>query len=198
MPHLSGVFDEFADLDKVPIDEISTWLNIKPEIHFLINFLGNRILYPQVVPLTSKDLEVDLAILRAAIKLKPSMVYEPQTNRILIPKLLSDRFPKIKDLVKVIIEGINPKGVHNIFRKSDKEYQLVGSVISPLSPQKLSKDERTVIFTGLAIQKALPLNAVSILDTPAPEAKINLGGEEYSAAGGEAGIFIDLRMGGFA
>lgn len=198
MPHLSGVFDEFADLDKVPIDEISAWLNIKPEIHFLINFLGNRILYPQVVPLTSKDLEVDLAILRAAIKLKPSLVYEPQTNRILIPKLLSDRFPKIKDLVKVIIEGINPKGVHNIFSKSDKEYQLVGSVISPLSPQKLSKDEKTVIFTGLAIQKALPLNAVSILDTPAPEAKVNLGGEEFNAAGGEAGIFIDLRMGGFA
>lgn len=198
MPHLSGVFDEFPDLDKVSIDEILSWISQKPEIHFLVNFLGNRIFYPQAVPLTRNELELDLAILRVAIKLKPSLVYEPQTNKIIIPKLFVDRFPPLTAVAQAIIEGVTPKGVHNIFVKDRNQYRLVGSVISPLSPQKLCKDENSVIFTGLAIQKALPLRVISLVETPVSEVTVRLGDEEFKAAGGEVGVFIDLRMGGFA
>lgn len=197
MPHLSGVFDEFGDLDKVSVEEIAKWLSQKPDIHALINFLGNRIIYPQAIPITLKELEIDLAILREAIKLKPSLVYEPQTNKILIPRAFAERFPPLLNTAKAVIEGLNPKGVHNIFTKDKNQEKLVGSVISPLSPQKLSKDERTVVFTGLAIRKALPLNVVSVIQTPASEVKIVLGDEEFKAAGGDIGVIIDLRMGKF-
>lgn len=198
MPHLSGVFDEFPELDKVPVEEILKWLVDKPEIHFLTNYIGNRILYPQAIPLTHKELEIDLAILRAAIKLKPSLVYEPQTNKIIIPNSFAQRFPPLSKIARAVVDGLNPKGLHNIFVKETSQYRLIGSVISPLNPQKLSSDEKTVIFTGNAIRKALPLNAVSVIETPATEVKILLGGEEFVAAGGEAGVIIDLRFGGFA
>ncbi len=197
MPHLSGVFDEFADLDKVPVEEVLKWLSEKPEIHFLTNYIGNRILYPQTIPLTHKELEIDLAILRAAIKLKPSLVYDPQTNKIIIPKVFAERFPPLSKIARAVIDGLSPKGLHNIFVKEANQHRLIGSVISPLNPQKLSSDEKTVVFTGNAIRKALPLNAVSVIEAPASEVKMMLGGEEFTAAGGDAGIIIDLRYGGF-
>lgn len=198
MPHLSGIFEEFGDLDKVSVEEIAKWLSQKYEVHFLVNFLGNRIIYPQAIPLTQKELEIDLAILREAIKLKPSLVYEPQTNKILLPKAFVDRFPSVVNVAKSIVEGLNPKGVHNIFLKDNGQQRLVGSVISPLNPQKLSLDENSVIFTGLAVRRPLPLNSVSVIPTPAAEARIVLGDEEYKVPGGEVGIIIDLRMGKFA
>ncbi len=197
MPHLSGVLEEFGDLDKISIDEISKWISQKNEIHFLINYLGNRILYPQAIPLSIKELEIDLAILREAIKLKPSLVYEPQTNKILIPKAFAERFPPIVNTAKAVVEGLNPKGVHNIYIKDKGSERLVGSVISPLSPQKLSKDEKSVVLSGMAIRRALPLNSVTVMPTPASDVTIVLGDEEFRASGGEVGIIIDLRMGSF-
>lgn len=197
MPHLSGVFEQFGDLDKVSIDEIAKWVSQKYEIHFLTNYLGNRILYPQAIPLTLKELEIDLAILREAIKLKPSLVYEPQTNKILIPKAIAERFPPIVNTAKAVVEGLNPKGVHSIYIYDKGSQRLVGSVISPLSPQKLSKDERSVVLSGMAIRRALPLNSVTVMPTPASEVTIVLGDEEFKASGGEVGIIVDLRMGNF-
>lgn len=197
MPHLSGVFDQFPDLDKTSPEEISAWLKSKPEIHFLINFLGNRIFYPQTVPITQKEMEIDLAILRRGIKLKPSLVFEPQTNKIVIPKLLVDRFPPLSSLVKTIIESINPKGIHLISIKEKSQVSIVGSVISPLSPQKLSSDEKTVILTIGEIKKPLRLSAISLIGLSAPENKILLGDEEFKVAGGALGVLVDLRLGGF-
>ncbi len=197
MPHLSGVFDEFPDLDKVNPDQLMAWVVQKPDRHFLINFLGNRILYPQVVPLTQKELELDLAILRAAIKLKPGLVFQPQTNKIIIPKMFAERFPPIGNVVRAIIEGINPKGVHLIYIKDKTQVKMVGSVISPLNPQKLSLDEKTVMFTTGDIKKPLPLNMISLVQLSVADTQITLGSEEYKVIGGELGLIVDLRLGGF-
>jgi len=198
MPHLSGVFDEFPDLDKISVEEIASGLSFKPEMHFLMNYLGNRITYPQAIPATLQELEIDLAILRAAIKLRPGLFFDPQSNRIVVPKKFEERFPVLQLLVKAVIEGINPKGVHYLSIKDQARLDLVGSVISPMSPQRLSMDGKTVKFTGLAIAKDLPLNTISFMPTPVKSAKVKLGDEEFECAGGRVGIIIDLRLGGFA
>lgn len=197
MPHLSGVFDEFPDLDKTPPEELLVWLKQKPETHFLVNFLGNRILYPQTIPLTRRELEIDLAVLRKGIKLKPSLVFQPQSNKIVIPRAFVDRFPPLTDLVMAIIEAISPKGIHLIFVKEKSQVEIVGSVIGPLNPQKMSNDEKTVPLLIGKLQKPLPLNKISLIRTSEKETKIILGGEEFKTQGGEAGIFVDLRLGGF-
>lgn len=197
MPHLSGVFDEFADLDKTKPEELLAFLKQKPEIHFLVNFLGNRILYPQAIPLTLQELELDLAILRKGIKLKPSLVFEPQTNKIVIPKLLIDRFPDIGTLVQTIIESINPKGVHLIFIKDGTGTRLVGSVVSPLNPSKLSVNSKTVAYFEEKGERQLSLGSISFVPSLAREVNIKLGSEEYKVAGGELGIIVDLRLGEF-
>lgn len=198
MPHLSGVFDEFPDLEKASLEEIASRLNPKPEVHSLVNFFGNRVLYPQTVPLTPKEMFIDLAILASAVKLRPGLFYEPQSNKLIIPKRFLDRFPNLDSLIKTIIGGINPKGTHFISIKDQSSLKIVGSVISPINPQKLSNDNKFVIFRGLAIEKKFPLGVISVMPTPTKNATVNLGGEDFEIAGGEAGVFIDLRMGEFA
>lgn len=197
MPHLSGVFDEFPDLEKVSATQLLAWMTQKPELHFLVNFLGNRVLYPQAVPLTSKELEIDLAILRAAIKIKPGLFFQPQTNKIIIPRMFAQRFPPIGNIVRAIIEGINPKGVHIIYVKDSNKIKVVGSVISPLNPQKLSMNESTVLFSAGNIKKQIPMNAISIVQLSVADTKVELGPEEYKVIGGEMGVIVDLRLGGF-
>ncbi len=115
-----------------------------------------------------------------------------------MPKKFEERFPVLQLLVKAVIEGINPKGVHYLSIKDQARLDLVGSVISPMSPQRLSMDGKTVKFTGLAIAKDLPLNTISFMPTPVKSAKVKLGDEEFECAGGRVGIIIDLRLGGFA
>jgi len=100
-------------------------------------------------------------------------------------------------MVLAIIEGINPKGVHFIYIKDLSQLKMIGSVISPLNPQKLSRDEKTVTFATNKIKSALPLNKISVVELPVSETKIVLGGEELKALGGELGIIVDLRLGGF-
>lgn len=196
MPHLSGVFDEFPDLDKASFEEIASGLSFKVDKHFLVNYLGNRILYPQLIPITPQELEIDLAILRVGVRLKPGLFFEPQTNRILISKIYEDRFANLLLLVKAIVEGVNPKGVHMVFIKENSNMTLAGSVVSPINAQKLSEDGKTVKFTGLGIERMLPLETITIMQTPVKSAKIKLKDEEYDVAGGRLGILIDLRSGG--
>lgn len=197
MPHLSGVFDEFPDLEKASIEQLMSWVSQKVEVHFLVNLLGNRILYPQTIPLTKKEMELDLAILKAGVRMRPGLVFAPQTNRIIIPKQFAERFFPLGSLVKSLIEGINPKGIHVIYIKDNSQLKMVGSVISPLNPQKLSQDERTVFFSTNQIKKILPLNQISIVPSTLADAKIMLGGEEFKALGGQLGVIVDLRLGGF-
>lgn len=197
MPHLSGVFDQFPGLERVSIEQLLAWISQKPDVHIVVNFLGNRILYPQTIPLTKEEMELDFALLKAGIRLKPSLVFQPQTNKIVIPKLFVERFLPLKTMVLSIIEGINPKGVHLIYYKDGSQLKILGSVISPLNPQKLSSDGKTVNVTiGKQIQ-TLPLNAISVIKPSVADAKILLGNEEFKAPGGAVGLVVDLRLGGF-
>jgi hypothetical protein len=197
MPHLSGVFDQFPDLEKANIDQLLAWMSKKPERHALINFLGNRVLYPQTIPLNQSDLEMDFAILRAAIRLRPSLVFQPQTNKIIIPKIFADRFPPLRTMVLSIIEGINPKGIHFIYLKDGAQLKIIGSVISPLNPQRLSADGKTVVLATGKTRQSLSVNTISVVSLPVSEAKVVLGNEEFKALGGDVGVIIDLRLGGF-
>ena len=68
MPRLAGLFDSFDNLDQISPEAIASWLKPVPSLNQLENYLANRILYPQVLPLTGQDMQIDLSILREALK----------------------------------------------------------------------------------------------------------------------------------
>ena len=69
MPKFSGLFDSFDNLEKINVENVASFLKNPPQLISLENYLANRILYPQTLPLTEENLEIDLAILREALKL---------------------------------------------------------------------------------------------------------------------------------
>src|SRR5688572_29560259 len=99
MPKVTGIFEEFDFLDQIPIDDISKWIPIKLPPFYLENFLANKILYPQSIPVTEVDLAIEIAILREIVKRKSH--FDPKLNQIFIPETFLSRFPNLSQLVWV-------------------------------------------------------------------------------------------------
>lgn len=194
MPHLTGVFEQFPNLDKISPQNIVSWLRINIDEHTLINFLGNRILYPQTVALSKSELEIDLAILREAIRQKPALVYEPQANKLYIPELFIQRFPPLPRLAGIIIEAINPKGVIQIYTKDKNKVKRAGSLISPLDINKITGDKKKVKIVVNGVEGTLNPGTLSISQIGAPQVKIIIANKDYTVSGGELGVIIDLRV----
>lgn len=194
MPHLTGSFAEFPDLDKIPPGDIAGWLKNKPESHVLINFFGNRLLYPQTIAQNQKDLEIDFAILREALKQRPDTVYDPKSSRILLPESYIDRFPPLARLAGAVVEALNPKGITQIYIKDNKTVKLAGTVIRPLEIEDLAKTGSSVRFEVSGVAGVLKLNSLNISQIDGTGQKIKIAEKEYIVSGGILGVIIDLRI----
>src|SRR3989344_3254913 len=194
MPKLVGIFSYFKDLDKVSPADISSWLRFKGDIHILANFIGNRIIYSQTVPINKLDLDIDMAILREVIKKTPEYFYLKKEDKIIISKDLKERFPPLSKLVTIIIETINPKGLITIHLKEGNNYQFLGTLIAPENIEGLFKGKQSVsvVVNGVATQ--LLKNSLSISGVNKVTLQIKIGdSKEISVNGGQLGIVIDLR-----
>ena len=194
MPHLTGVFEEFPDLDKVTPGEISSWLRSKPETHVLVNFFGNRLLYPQTIALNPIESEIDFAILREGIKQKPGLVYDAQSNKIFIPQSFLNRFPPLTRLVGAVIEALSPKGEIQIYIKDKTTVKIAGTLISPTDIDQLAKDAKSLKIEVNGVESILNFNTLSISPINRPEIVVKIGNKSYKVIGGELGIIIDLRL----
>ncbi len=135
MPKLSGVFDSFKNLDQIPTDDINRWLKVKVEDRTLENHLGNRMLYPQTVPITNQELQIDLSILREAVKRNPSVVYNSATGRLNIPTELQTRFGNRQALAEAIMEALELSPSKTNYQKSVEDISglIKGGIVKSLS-----------------------------------------------------------------
>lgn len=120
MPRLAGLFDSFENLDQISAEAVASWLKPVPQLIQIENYLANKILYPQAIPLTEFDMQIDLAILREALKMhnatfineKPSALLgdNPFLNttlrKILIPFKFLEFVPDLKILTEVFIDAL--------------------------------------------------------------------------------------------
>lgn len=114
-----GLFDSFDNLDHISVEAVASWLKSPPALNSLENYLANRILYPQTLPQTSLDMQIDLAILREALKANVSersqkvnalLDNNPFLNITLRKILIPDRFlnfvPDLTSLMWAFIDGL--------------------------------------------------------------------------------------------
>lgn len=193
MPHLTGFFAEFPDLDKVAPEDLASWLKNKPESHTLVNFFGNRLLYPQTIAQNPEELEIDFAILREAVKQKPDLVYDPKNAKLYLPQLFLERFPPLSRLAGAIIEALNPGGVTQIYIKDKAVVKIAGTLISPPDVEKLPQDKNGIKIEVNGVAGNLKLDTLSISNIPQLEVNVKIGDKNYNVAGGILGVIIDLR-----
>lgn len=68
MPVLPGLFDSFDNLDYIRTEDIAKWLKPTPPLTYIENYVAQRILFPQTIPITKSDMDIELAILREAVR----------------------------------------------------------------------------------------------------------------------------------
>lgn len=120
MAKFTGLFDSFDNLDQIAAENIALWVKPAPNLIQLENYLSNKILYPQSLPISETDMKLDLAILREALKLNsPGLSGEgketllgsnPFLNttlrKILIPERFLDFIPSLPNLAWAFVDAL--------------------------------------------------------------------------------------------
>lgn len=221
MAKLTGLFDTFDNLDSLEAENIVRWLKPIPQTVQVENYLANKILYPQTMPVTKEDMLLDLAILRQALRIngpKSRVVGgsgllgdNPFLNitlrKIIIPQKFLQFMPDLTSLTWAFVDGLllnrrKEDWFEDLWTVvvSDDTEQIVGSVILPQFISYLSKLNLT--FQG----KNFEVRPGSLTVLPCPferceiTFKINQGkfmGKIESIlelSGGKLGLMIDGRM----
>lgn len=138
MPGQVGLFDSFDNLDQVSAEAIISWLKPIPQLTYIENYLANKILYPQTLPQTDYEMQIDLAILREVLRLDDNPFLNIALRKVMIPARFLQFVPTLEILTSVFIDAFllnRQKG--DLFEDlwtivlTDNIYETVGSVLLP-------------------------------------------------------------------
>lgn len=219
MTNLPGLFDSFDNLDQIDINRVIAWLKNPPSPIQLENYLANKILYPQALPLTDFDMKIDLAILREVIRLTgpkldqkegPLFGNNPFLNitlrKIIIPEKFLLYVPNLPTLTWVFVDGLllnRKKGdffedLWSIVIADDID-EVVGSVILP----RFESQKDVLSLNILGHDYKIRAGSLSVVACPKDRCEIayklssgKLLGKQESALeiyGGKLGLMIDGR-----
>lgn len=216
----TGLFDSFDNLDQIDIDSLITWFKPSPQSILLENYLANKILYPQTIPMTEADMKIDLALLREVLRVNgPKMTNTPNVflgenpflnltlRKILIPERFLQFVPNLVNLTWAFVDALL------LDRKKEDWFEdlwtvvvvddideIVGSVILPQFIDKRGEMEINVLGRVYKI----PSGGLTVVpcdkDRCEVAYKISEGkvlGKSESALelyGGKLGIMVDGRM----
>lgn len=203
MPKIGGAFDLFENLDQIPIENVSRWFKKVKDSFFLENYLANVIFYPEAIPTTEEDEEIELAFLREALKHDKRFI-NPTSKKLTISAPLVARFPNLAALTWAFVDAylLNiPKdllGVWTVLVSSDRGNWTIGSVLIP------NLHSGGVMEVYLEREKA-QIKSGTLMVVPCPKEHCTLnfklkngtifnqneGGVEVN--GGKLGIMIDGR-----
>lgn len=201
---VTGIFDVFKNLDQIPAEDVAHWLHPAPQPTILQNFLANRVLYPQSVPITPQDMQLDLAVLREALKREPTF-FDPQNKKIYIPEDFINRIPDLRQLIWVFFDAYlldNPdkhKYLWTFILRSEIQDQILGTALS-IEYQDLSGVVE--VYQG---KNATKVQNGSLVIVPCPNTRCEVGFKADKAQilgkneglleleGGNLGLIIDAR-----
>lgn len=219
MPVQSGLFDSFDNLDQIAVLDITRWFKVVPNQVAVENYLANKILYPQTLPLTKADLETDLAILREALRanapknlkdasplLGDNTFLNVTLRKILIPSRFLRFIPNLTTLIWAFIDAFLLERKRKDFFGDLWTIILTGeideTVGSVLLPQFTDKNGILELQLGNQSYK-VPCGSLMVIPCPSSRCliayKFNKGkilGKEASSVevyGGRIGLFIDAR-----
>lgn len=190
MSKLTGFFEVFKGIEELTSEEINQYLKIRVEQHILENYIGNRILYSQVIPIKLNELEIDLAILKAYIAKNKQYFYDDKQKRIFLPYSFKNRFGTLTGIIVSYLDILPLDGANTVILQQDSKQAIIGSII--ITHQTPLQDP----FVPLTINNKpykLKNGVVTMLSFPPGELNIVIAQTTYKAYGGEVGVIFDLR-----
>ncbi len=220
MIKLSGLFDSFDNLDQININSLISWMKNPPQTIQLENYLANKILYPQCLPLTEADMKIDLAILREALNINgPKQISSSNAllgenpflnitlRKIIIPERFLQYIPNLTSLTWAFVDALllgRKKedffwDLWTVVLSGDAD-EIVGSVILPQFTD--GNGEMDIAILG----KSYKIKPGGLMIVPCSKDRCEIGykmkngkvlGKTESALelyGGKLGIMIDGRI----
>jgi hypothetical protein len=188
MAKLTSIFEYLQDLDYIPTEEINRWLKHQVVPNSLLNFLGNRVLYPESISVTKEDLEIDRALLREILKRKPELIYDQNSRKIFLDPSLVNRVPPKNDFVVALVEALDLTGITQIIFRNGKEETLLGSVVVLAS----ASDQIEISLNNL--EQQLQIGTITVIPMLGQNIILKIGkDQEVKVSGGEIGIIFDTR-----
>lgn len=219
MPEFVGLFDRFINLDQIKIENVMRWLSPVPQQISLENYIANRILYPQAVPISLSEIKIDLAIIREALRLNSycnkdnkneflgnSPFINVTLRKIIIPVGFLEFIPDIVSLIWAFIDGLLLEHSRkDCFEDlwtvciSNETEDVIGSILLPQFSDRQGLMEIKLEDKSYNIKAG----ALSVLPCPKERCSINfnfkngklLGKNKgvIEISGGKAGLVIDAR-----
>lgn len=211
MAKLPGIFDIFDNLEQIKVEDIAKWLKHQVDFTHLENFLAQRILYPQTVPMTEVDMNIDLAILREALRLcGPMLGDNPFLNvtlrKILIPSTFLNFIPNLQTLTWAFVDGLLYDRKKSDFFEDLWTVILTGQIDEAIGSVILPQFQSgNGILKLNVVGKEYQIRAGTVIVIPCPNKrcevtfKVNagkiLGKDDLSVEvyGGKLGLMIDGR-----
>lgn len=220
MAQLPGLFESFDNLDTIEASSLITWLKNPPTEVQLENYLANRILYPQTLPLTDVDMKFDLAILREALRIngpKSGVKEGPllggnsfiniTLRKIIIPDRFLNNIPSPIDLTWAFVDGLLlNRRKEDWFEDfwtvilADDIDEVLGTVLLP----QFGSDADTMNLNLLGKDYKIKAGSLTVVSCPKDRCQIAykfltgkvLGKKESTVEvyGGKLGLMIDGRM----
>lgn len=200
MPRLTGFFDNFPQIEEISVDRIQPYLARRYDREILENELGNRILYPQTIPITYEGLLFDLAVLQESLRLYSKSYYNQTTRKLYIPEEFFGRFPDLKRLAEVFINSVRPVNLTNIeIRSEEVGVRTLGTYLKP----EILNQKGSVFITIQGRSQKIDMGKLETVS--APSLKVDLKFESDSALlngkssielevlGGLLGLVVDTR-----
>lgn len=189
MSKLIGVFQELSFLENTPIENISAWVKEKIDPHRLENYLASRLFYPQTVPATPQEINIDLAILREALRVNNRLLYDPEKNRFEVSTAFINRFGSLSNIILSFLDvTVMKKGVVYIYLKETNR-QPIGTILTPEIPPDIRK---VLVRMSLNVFE-LETGKAHILEAREPNYIISLNNMPQQVIGGLAGVIVNLK-----
>lgn len=216
---MSSFFDAFDNLDQIPLDLISRW--IKPKINplQLENYIANKILFPQTMPISEYEMQIDLAILREALRINGPKLDSKDAllgnnaflninlRKILIPDKFLKFVPNLQTLVIAFLDGLLlGKDKEDFYEDlwtivlTDDVDEVIGSAILPRINNKDAQVEVNINNQNFRIKAGTLMIIPCTLERCPISYKLKgaqaLGKNEGSLEiyGGRLGVVVDARL----
>ena len=220
MGKLSSLFESFDNLDQIDLNSVVSSLKPAPQIIQVENYLANRLLYPQAVPLTEYDMKIDLAILKEALIINTPKLAQGESallgdspfinivlRKILIPEEFINFVPNLASLTYVFVDALLKNRRKEDWYEdlwtvvvTDDADEVVGSVILPQFNSSGGQMEINVLGKTYKIPQGYVTLIPCRKDRCEIAYKLTAGkvlGKDQSALelyGGKLGILVDGRL----
>lgn len=182
MSRLPNIFENFTNLYQISIPQIQSKLSFTLHPVVVENYVANRLLFPQAVPTTKIEVQLEMAILSAVVTLNHGFFYNQTLSKISIPSDYTQVYPDIDRLVQTVIESVGLQGQAAINIPNPGGHDTQGTAIAlPPKPSSIIiyNNRQTTLKSGGVVH--LP---------PAAQTSVTIDQTIHQVVPGQLGIYI--------